>query len=242
MGSRHGSHLSSRSGARGASSGKRSGPTQCLCLSKEEADRLAVLANKLGAKGATIARGLGLLGLRLALGDLDQLTAVAFRVAAGDPTPEGLRDSLDEVVELFPSDMLGHSDVQAPRQRTRSRRGDRRKLVQQGLRLPEREELLALTASLRADGILACPAHVIRGLFLLAFDIATGALGAELAAIFCRAAIASSSEGAREAVEALRTLRQGEPSTTPTPPPSECTPSTRSRDSDVPPTLPARWS
>jgi hypothetical protein len=240
MSNRHGSRPS-RSGGRAAAPSRLSSQSQCLCLNKQDADRLGALADDLGGKRAVIARGLCLISLALALGDLGQRTALAFRIAASDPTPEGLRDSLDALVDLLPPEALGDPRAKPPHRRTRSRRQDRRRLEQQGLRLTERgdEDLLALTAKLCAEGFDLCPAHVIRGLFLLALDIATGGLGSELAAIFCRTAAASSSEGTRDAVQALRALVQREPSTRPAPPPEESTASSR-RDSAPPPTLPAR--
>jgi hypothetical protein len=111
--------------------------------------------------------------------------------------------------------------------------GRRRNLQSQALRLPQRarDDLEALTTELRAAGARVSAAEVMRGLCLLALEIADGGAGAEFSAAFCTAARDPTAQGQHRALEAVQRLLDGAPSTTPEPLP----PTPRSGDT-LPPT------
>jgi hypothetical protein len=212
--------------------------TQALRLTPYARDQLAALALRLSAggppvKAAEAARGLCVLTLELARGAAGNDAADAVRIAASDPAPDSVLNALVALVTLLdfvPSTtpVLDDRAVDA-----RSPTGHRRALNNQALRLPKpaRCALEALTVELRAAGARVSAAGVIRGLCLLALEIAGGGAGAELSAAFCIAARNPTADGQHQAIEALQRLFDVAPSTTRDPSP----PTTRSGDS-LPPT------
>ena len=96
-------------------------------------------------------------------------------------------------------------------------------LPNQALRLPgrARDELEALARELSVAGAEVSPTEAVRGLCLLAVELADGMAGPDFAAAVLVAARDSTQEGALRAVKALGPLLDGEPSTTPRPPTRE---------------------
>lgn len=214
--------------------------TQALRLPQRARDRLAGLAIRLSASGppvkaAEATRGLCLLTLDLARGAAGNDAADAVRIAASDPAPASVRNALGAIVALLDSEPSTTPMLDDPATGARSPMptGRRRNLHSQALRLPQRArcDLEALTVELRVAGARVSAAEAIRGLCLLALEIADGGAGAEFSAAFCIAARDPTAQGQHRALEAVQRLLDGAPSTTPEPSP----PTPRSGDS-LPPT------
>jgi hypothetical protein len=218
---------------------------QALRLPQHARDRLARLAVHLGASGpqvkvAQVTRRLCLLALGLARGEAGHDVAAALRLAASDPAQASVRNALAAIVTLLDSDastMPVQSEPAANETRKAARpstrRGHRRNLHTQALRLPQhaRADLDALTTELCAAGSVVSAAEAMRGLCLLALELAIGGAGAEFSAAFCVAARDPTAEGRQQALEAIRQLVNGVPSTTPEP-----SPPTRRRGDSLPST------
>jgi hypothetical protein len=238
--------------------GNRRGSDLCiqgLRLPKNERDRLAALASHLRAHGsapvaearvAEIARGLCALALEIAHGASGRQVADAFRVAATFPNAVGVRTALSSVLALLGVDPIAPvraaagAAARSQTKRTNSPRARSGALVNQALRLPHRarDQLRALVAELAGAGVDATPTGVMRGLCLLALELADGAAGADAEGAFRCAACDPTPEGMRRALEAIRQGLDG-PTTMPDPPTTEgATSPERSGDTPPPSTLP----
>ena len=224
---------------------------QALRLPQRARDRLAGLAHRLGASGAPVkvaeaARGICLLALELARGAAGGSAANAACIAASDPVQRSVRNALGAFITLLDTEPVT-TPMERDRERgeERARAGaalhhlptpERRDLHTQALRLPEqaRSDLAALAAALRAAGASVTAAEAMRGLCLLALEIADGAAGPELSEAFEIAARDSTASGMCRALDAVRQLLDGVPSTTPEPPPP--TPPTWRPGDSSPPT------
>lgn len=183
--------------------------SQGLRLTRHDRDRLTALAIRLRATGTaatagTVARGLCLLALDLAMGAVDDATAEACRLAARDPA--SARNAVNTFVFLL--------DVEPPTRpisaphareglRNCARARSRPTLQTQALRLPQqaRQNLKALGA---AAGVSATEA--MRGLCTLALDLASGAAGQEIAGAVLSAASDPTPEGIGRALGRLHSL------------------------------------
>jgi hypothetical protein len=161
-------------------------------------------------------------------------------LAAGDPAHATVLRALGAIIPLLDSEastMPMRSEPAANETRTAGRpstpRGRRRNLHSQALRLPQhaRVDLDALTSELRAAGTYVSAAEAVRGLCLLALEIAIGGAGPDLATAFGVAARDPSAHGRHQALEAILQLVDGVPSTTPEP-----SPPTRRPGDSLPPT------
>lgn len=225
--------------------------SQGLRLPPHARERIARLASELSAAGARVTpgaatRGLCLLALSLARGAAGSAAAEAFRTAASAESK--VRGAVAAFVLLLDVAITTKRTPADP-EPTPARGGDHRHTPQQScrglpnqaLRLPRdaRDELDALVRELSAPGGEVTPTEAVRGLCLLAVELADGAAGAEVMEAFRIAAADPTPQGTRRAVDALRLLLDGEPSTTPEPPVGDDTvPSTRGGGTIPPPSLP----
>jgi hypothetical protein len=214
--------------------------TQALRLPPHARDRLAGLAIRLSASGppltaAEAARGLCLLALDLARGAAGNDAADAVRIAARNPAPASVRNALGALVALLDGEPSTTPMLDDPAAGARSPvpTGRHRNLHSQALRLPPhaRCDLEALIVELGVAGARISAGKAIRGLCLLALEIADGGAGAEFSAAFCIAARDPTTDGQYQALKAVKRLLDGAPSTTPEPSP----PTPRSGD-PLPPT------
>lgn len=195
---------------------------QALRLPQHAHVQLGGLATRLSAsdspvKRAKAARGLCLLALDLARGAAGDGAAAAVRIAAGDPAPRSVRNALGVLAAQLDSEPKTTPMRDHPAAHARFPKPTERSLRNQGLRLPPRarDYLEALTQELRADGAhVSTAAETIRGLLLLALEIAHGGAGDAFSAAFCLAAGDSTAEGQLRALAEVQQALGYPPSTT----------------------------
>ena len=219
---------------------------QALRLEERTRVRLSALADELCTAGCEVTpaeatRGLCLLALDLALGRAGASLADVVRLAASDPTPQGVHHALDALLwllDLEPCTTPKLSEAHAA-ERSSASKPARPDLHNQAIRLPQhsRDELKSLATELRAAGTNVKARKALRGLCLLALEIAFCAATKDLANAFRLAARNPTAEGVQRALEAVQSLLEGVPSTVPDPPileddaptspsPTSCPPST----------------
>lgn len=178
--------------------------------------RLNVLAAELRVFGYSVSagsavRGLCLLALNVLDGGAGHDTARALRIPAVDPTWSGVYRGLRALRSLLDLDEGEPSTVRvvSARKAARGVRPRYREPLQtQALRLPSyaHARIEAVADELHAAGALATTHGVVRGLCLIAVQIADGAAGDELAAAFRCAASNPTEEGVRHAMELIRSV------------------------------------
>ena len=219
--------------------------SQGLRLPQHARERIARLAGELCAAGTPVApaattRGLCMLALCLARGAAGSVAADAFRAAASAHTKVGGALTsfvllLDVGITTTPT--LGPPEHAPGGNRLRAQQKSRRCLRNQALRLPRsaRDDLEALVRELSAPGAEVSASEAARGLCLLAVELADGAAGAEVMDAFRIAARDPTAQGMQRAVDVLRPLLDGEPSTTPDPPMGDDTLSENPGGGSIPP-------
>ena len=220
---------------------------QALRLEPRAHELLSTLVNELHAAGddvtaAEATRGLCMLALELAVGSAGDTIADVVCLAASEPTTPCVRRAVDALLwllDLEPSTRPQRSK-ESIHERTFAPMRSGLDLSNQALRLPPRalDQLKSLAAELRATGADTTAAKAARGLCLFGLDIIYAAPNTEVAKAFRIAAGDPTTEGTRRALEAIKALLDGVPSTVPDPRDPDDGPTMPSADSQPPSSIP----
>lgn len=199
---------------------------QALRLEQRTRDSLSTLAKELSTADSEVTpaeatRGLCLLALELAVGRAGDTIADIFRLAASRPSSACVHNALDALLwmlDLEPCTTPKSSEVRVVGRRSSSK-SSRLTLRTQSLRMPQhtRDQLDSLASELRAAGANATAAEAVRGLCLLALEVANSTPRTGVVEAFRLAAGDPSADGVHRALEAVQSVLDGVPSTVPEP-------------------------